>query len=882
MTYANTTLLGLNQPATGSESGVWGDDINNGTTQLIEVSIVGSNTISYDGNVTLSVSNGSNASSFGSTTTTSTSSGVAQYPTLILTGARTALRTITAPSSSRIYRVINQTTGGYNTIVNGSATTGVSIPPGASATLIWNGSDFQGVSTVVGNLTFTDTNILASYQTSVNTYSQIVNQNSNSGATASADFIVGNNNTTATTYYGDFGMNSSGFTGSGAFNAANAVYLTSTSGDLAIGTTTSNAIHFVTNSGTTDAMTISSAGTVTISGNYPITSVTSISAVTGTPSSSNYLRGDGTWSTIPATSPGGSNTQVQYNSSGSFAGSANFTFNGTTVTMANDSTIHGLTVGLGGGSVSNNTAVGASALAANTNGVGNTAIGNNTLPSLSTGSYNTAVGDRALNATTGLENTGVGQAALYTNTSGSYNVAVGRFSLGSNTTASNNTAVGYKAAYSNTAANVTAFGSNALYANTTGTLNTAIGQQSLNQNTTGSSNSTAGVNTLYSNTTGSYNTAVGDSALLSNTTASNNTAVGYQAAYSNTTGALNFAAGAYALYGNTTGSNNTAVGVSALQNGTASVQNTGVGFQALQSNTTGTNSVAVGYNALQANNTGTNNTAVGSLAAYSNTTGSSNTAIGLNSLVTNTTGSNNVAVGQQALNSNTTASYNTAVGYQAGYSASASNYNVFIGQGAGYNANYSGSAINTFVGTQAGYYITSGIKNTIIGNYSGNFGGLDIRTASNYIVLSDGDGNPRQIINNSGFLFYYTMNSGAGTNTLKYNTSTGAVTYDTSSARYKDNIRDSIYGLSHVMQMRSAQFEYKDNGRSDVGLIAEELDPIIPELVGKNKDGQPDSVSYDRMVSVLVKAIQELNTLVTAQAAEIQSLKAEVATLKGA
>ena len=365
MTYANTTLLGLNQPTTGSESGVWGDDINNGTTQLIEVSIVGSNTISYDGNVTLSVSNGSNASSFGSTTTTSTSSGVAQYPTLILTGARTALRTITAPSSSRIYRVINQTTGGYNTIVNGSATTGVSIPPGASATLIWNGSDFQGVSTVVGNLTFTDTNILASFQTSVNTYSQIVNQNSNSGATASADFIVGNNNTTATTYYGDFGMNSSGFTGSGAFNAANAVYLTSTSGDLAIGTTTSNAIHFVVNSGTTDAMAISSSGTVTIGGSsitlggnfttsgaytttitmtgnttatfptsgYHIATVTNMAnnPVTGTPSSSNFLRGDGTWATPSGTfpSPYTANGVVYASSTSALATGSALTFDGT-------------------------------------------------------------------------------------------------------------------------------------------------------------------------------------------------------------------------------------------------------------------------------------------------------------------------------------------------------------------------------------------------------------------------------------------------------------------------------------------------------------------------------------------------------------------------
>lgn len=52
---------------------------------------------------------------------------------------------------------------------------------------------------------------------------------------------------------------------------------------------------------------------------------------TGTASSSTYLRGDGTWSTVSA-SPAGSTTQVQYNSAGSFAGSANLTFDGTNLT----------------------------------------------------------------------------------------------------------------------------------------------------------------------------------------------------------------------------------------------------------------------------------------------------------------------------------------------------------------------------------------------------------------------------------------------------------------------------------------------------------------------------------------------------------------------
>jgi hypothetical protein len=144
-----------------------------------------------------------------------------------------------------------------------------------------------------------------------------------------------------------------------------------------------------------------------------------------------------------------------------------------------------------------------------------------------------------------------------------------------------------------------------------------------------------------------------------------------------------------------------------------------------------------------------------------------------------------------------------------------------------------------------------------------------------FYTAANGATNPseRMRITEGGAVFFLSLASGAGTNALRWSTSTGQMTYDTSSARYKDNIRDSVYGLSHVMQMRSAQFEYKDNARSDVGFIAEEMQSIVPELVGLDKDGQADSVSYDRMVSVLVKAIQELNAKVDAQAAEIAALK---------
>jgi len=56
-------------------------------------------------------------------------------------------------------------------------------------------------------------------------------------------------------------------------------------------------------------------------------------SATGTPSSSTYLRGDNTWATISGGTPAGADTQVQFNSSGSFGADADFTYNSTTNTL---------------------------------------------------------------------------------------------------------------------------------------------------------------------------------------------------------------------------------------------------------------------------------------------------------------------------------------------------------------------------------------------------------------------------------------------------------------------------------------------------------------------------------------------------------------------
>ena len=89
----------------------------------------------------------------------------------------------------------------------------------------------------------------------------MVMQNTNNGTTASSDFALVNDTGTA---YGDFGITSSGFSGTGKFNTANVVYLYGGSVDLVVGTLSANATHFVANNATTDAMTLNANNSVTI------------------------------------------------------------------------------------------------------------------------------------------------------------------------------------------------------------------------------------------------------------------------------------------------------------------------------------------------------------------------------------------------------------------------------------------------------------------------------------------------------------------------------------------------------------------------------------------------------------------------------------------
>jgi hypothetical protein len=116
----------------------------------------------------------------------------------------------------------------------------------------------------VGTIGYTDTGIVVAAASSVAGYNQMVLQNTSSNAAASTNLNISNDAATSTTNFGEFGINSSTFTGTGSFSQAGNVYLAAASTDLVIGTYASKSIRFVINNGATDAAIIDTNGNMGI------------------------------------------------------------------------------------------------------------------------------------------------------------------------------------------------------------------------------------------------------------------------------------------------------------------------------------------------------------------------------------------------------------------------------------------------------------------------------------------------------------------------------------------------------------------------------------------------------------------------------------------
>jgi hypothetical protein len=283
---------------------------------------------------------------------------------------------------------------------------------------------------------------------------------------------------------------------------------------------------------------------------------------------------------------------------------------------------------------------------------------------------------------------------------------------------------------------------------------------------------------------------------------------------------------------NTTGGFNTAIGADALRENTIGTDNTAVGADAL-TNSGGVENTAVGSGAL-ASDAADSNTAVGfsAMADASGTGVVFNTAVGWNALVS-TTANANVAVGDLALENDTSGFFNVAVGAAAGNLQTTGHNNIYIGQG--------------------------------------SFG---VAGESNTCYIQEIYSNIQPVVGvNPDFV---TVNS---------NGKLGRA--NISSRRYKHDIKPMDQASEKLYALKPVSFRY--NKQYDAtqtiafGLIAEDVAQVYPDLVGRNPDGQPESVRYEQINAMLLneflkehKKVQDLEATVVQQQKGIESLVAQV------
>ncbi len=405
----------------------------------------------------------------------------------------------------------------------------------------------------------------------------------------------------------------------------------------------------------------------------------------------------------------------------------------------------------------------------------------------------------------------VGNGCGYTNTIGSSNSFFGFNSGHKNMSGSNNSFFGKDSGKENTGSNNAFFGGGSGYKNTSGANNSFFGQGSGHENTTGRSNAFFGQNSGYFNTTGYDNTFFGNFSGNSNITGSNNAFFGLQAGFNNTAGINNAFFGKYSGHANTTGN-----------------------FNAFFGNESGYKNTTGFYNAFFGQNSG-----------QSNTTGYRNAFFGQSSGNSNTDGKFNAFFGNEAGKANTTGIFNTFFGYASGYKNITGNSNTFFGNAAG-NSNTEGDG-NVFVGYEAGFYETGSNK-------------LYISNSSSLTPLIYGDFKNRQLKING---------------TLEFTNA-----FATSDQRWKKDIKPLDNSLSKIQQLDGKSYlwrrdEFPDKGFSDqpqIGLIAQEVEKVIPEIVQTDEKGFK-SISYTQLIPLLIEGMKEQQIELEAQQREINLLK---------
>ncbi len=288
----------------------------------------------------------------------------------------------------------------------------------------------------------------------------------------------------------------------------------------------------------------------------------------------------------------------------------------------------------------------------------------------------------------------------------------------------------------------------------------------------------------------------------------------------------------------------------------------GVGDYSYNSNE---RSLYIGQRAGNSDNGKDGNTGIGTDALYENQS-YHNTAIGCNALVSNegwgSYGYGNIALGYAANQEMENYNETLALGY---YTNASGNNSIAIGSFArvfegdqSIAIGYSSEIHNSYNSIVLGYNsnIVSNDNSIIIGN--------DISsTSDNEIILGNSS--------NNRFVCSAAYNSITPGNPLYVN-SDGEIGYQSSSKRYKTNIKD-MEDVSWLYDLRPVNFRYKTDSLNSkqYGLIAEEVVQVNPEFVFY-KDNKIEGVLYSNLITPLLKEAQKKNK-------EIETLKAQIAAL---
>ena len=294
--------------------------------------------------------------------------------------------------------------------------------------------------------------------------------------------------------------------------------------------------------------------------------------------------------------------------------------------------------------------------------------------------------------------------------------------------------------------------------------------------------------------------------------------------------------------GNVTATNVTATNLTATATVSGGVVNAGTSFDlggatfAFSSQGT-VGGEFLGFSAGNFTITGEQNTGVGYGALSHDTSGSFNVALGQGALFNNTSGEANTGIGWLALNSNTTGSELTCTGHACS------------------------AADHLHNATAIGAHAKVDVSNALV---LGSVAGVNGATAT--VRVGIGTTKPTNLL---------TLGKGAGPSIAD-----GWATY--SSRRWKTNIQPLQNALDMVEQLRGVSYDLKDSAKHEIGVIAEEVGEVVPEVVSYEENGKDAlGVDYSRLTALLIEATKEQQQQIKTQQLQIKTQQLQIARLNG-